>query len=49
VLNYHRYADILLTRRLKEDAFTRINSQEFTFVLYASGEYSRILEREWER
>src|SRR5258708_4961244 len=30
VLNYHRYADILLTRRLKEDAFTRLNSHQFT-------------------
>ena len=28
--------------------FSEIRSTNFTFDLYASGEYSRMLEREWE-
>jgi hypothetical protein len=45
---YYRYADQLYDTRLKGEAFTPISAQNFTFDLYASGEYSRILSREWE-
>lgn len=48
VRNYYVYADALMARMLEEKRWARINSGDFTFVLYASGEYSRMLEREWE-
>jgi hypothetical protein len=46
--NYYRYADQLFHTRLQGEAFTRLDPACFTFDLYASGEYSRMLEREWE-
>jgi hypothetical protein len=33
--------------RQGETAFTDIGHLEFEFEIYASGEYSRMLEREW--
>jgi hypothetical protein len=47
VRNYYRYADQLFQIRQGETAFTDISSLGFDFDIYASGEYSRMLEREW--
>ena len=47
LLDYHRYADAFF-RSWKDAAPAGDATPEaFTFELYASGEYSRILEREW--
>ncbi len=47
VRHYYRYADQLhLSRQLLWN-FSEIKPQQFEFELYASGEYSRMLEREW--
>jgi hypothetical protein len=48
VRSYYRYADQLFATRQNLTAFTELNSNQFDFELYASGEYSRMLEREWE-
>lgn len=48
VRNYHFYADKMYACWLGARAFHRIRSQDFWFELYASGEYSRILERQWQ-
>jgi hypothetical protein len=47
VRHYYRYADQLFQIRQGETAFTDIGHLEFEFEIYASGEYSRMLEREW--
>jgi len=47
VRHYYRYADQLFQTRQGEVAFTDIGQMEFTFEIFASGEYSRMLEREW--
>lgn len=47
VRNYYRFADILFACR-QQTVFTAVSSSEFDFELYASGEYSRMLERAWE-
>lgn len=47
VRNYYRYADLLFACR-QQGTFSPISSHEFGFELYASGEYSRKLERAWE-
>jgi hypothetical protein len=44
---YHQFADYLFTCRQQLFRFTRINAHDFDFQLYASGEYSRMLEQEW--
>lgn len=46
--NYYRYADQLFLSRQNQSAFPHISPKEFVFDLYASGEYSRMLERSWE-
>ncbi|HEX6893937.1 MAG TPA: hypothetical protein VF146_01615 [Bryobacteraceae bacterium] len=48
VRNYYRYADQLFTMKQGETAFQAVSSKEFTFDLYSSGEYTRMLERSWE-
>ncbi|MBZ5626008.1 MAG: hypothetical protein LAQ69_46065 [Acidobacteriia bacterium] len=45
--NYHRYADFLYRCYMESQAHCKIVSKNFRFELYASGEYSRILESEW--
>ncbi len=45
--HYHVYADALFACRQQLSAFERITSREFTFQLYSSGEYSRMLEKRW--
>jgi hypothetical protein len=47
VRNYYRYADQLFTCRQTQLPFTDISGFGFEFDIYASGEYSRMLEREW--
>ena len=46
-VNYHYFADQLYTCWKAAREFQRIRSQDFTFDLFASGEYSRMLEQEW--
>ncbi|MGH9629697.1 MAG: hypothetical protein ACRD7E_15385 [Bryobacteraceae bacterium] len=45
---YYRYADQIFTCLRSSASFTMIRSTNFRFELYASGEYSRMLEREWQ-
>jgi hypothetical protein len=45
---YYRYADQMYACRQGADAFVEIPPENFQFELYASGEYTRMLEREWE-
>jgi hypothetical protein len=47
IRNYYRYADQLFQIRQGEALFADIYSLGFDFEIYASGEYSRMLEREW--
>jgi hypothetical protein len=47
VRNYYRYADQLFASRQSETVFEDISNFGFEFDLFASGEYSRMLEREW--
>ncbi len=46
--NYHRYADALYASYLEAQPHTAIDPSPLQFELYASGEYSRKLESEWE-
>ena len=48
IRNYYRFADHMFACRQMLHAFSEIRAVNFTFDLYASGEYSRMLEREWE-
>ncbi|HEV2448226.1 MAG TPA: hypothetical protein VGS58_19980 [Candidatus Sulfopaludibacter sp.] len=45
--SYHRYADVLYQCYLELEPHRLIVSRNFQFELYASGEYSRLLESEW--
>jgi hypothetical protein len=45
--NYHRYADTLYRTWLGAEPHRTATQAEFRFELYASGEYSRILESKW--
>jgi hypothetical protein len=47
IRNYYRYADQLFQIRQSEGFFADISDAGFDFEIYASGEYSRMLEREW--
>ena len=47
VRNYYRYADQTFVCRQNQAAFTSIEDLDFDFEIFASGEYSRMLEREW--
>ena len=47
VRNYYRYADAIFLCRQSQSTFTDIAHMNFDFEIYASGEYSRMLEREW--
>jgi len=46
--HYYRYADQLYQIRQQAEPFPRIDNANFHFQIFASGEYSRMLEREWE-
>lgn len=45
--NYHRYADALHRCYLSNEPHRQLTSANFRFELYASGEYSRMLESKW--
>jgi hypothetical protein len=47
IRNYHYYADQLFACWKNSRMCARIRAEDFVFDLYASGEYSRMLEREW--
>lgn len=47
--NYCRFADAAFGCRLKSEPFRRPDPGDFTFDLFASAEYSRLLEQEWQR
>ena len=44
--NYYRFADNIY-RMLMQDGYKQVEPADLQFDLYASGEYSRMLEREW--
>jgi hypothetical protein len=45
--NYHRYPDFLYRCYMESEPYETLSSANFRFTLYASGEYSRLLESEW--
>lgn len=45
---YHRYLDQWYEQRLRDWVFERPKPDEFTFELYASGEYAMMLEQSWK-
>jgi hypothetical protein len=46
--NYHRYADSLYRCYMELEPYRVIDAKKFQFALFASGEYSRMLESQWE-
>lgn len=47
VRNYHRYADQVFQCHQSQCTWEPIDAQRVIFELYASGEYSRMLEQAW--
>lgn len=47
VRHYHRFTDQLFACRQQLVEFERIRSADYAFQIYASGEYSKMLETEW--
>ena len=47
VRNYYRYADQAFLSRQNSAPHSPIVAKDFGFELYASGEYSRMLEKAW--
>lgn len=47
IRNYHRYTDHFFACYEQALPFTRIGPANFQFEMYASGEYSRMLEEQW--
>ena len=45
--NYHRYTDSLYRGFMESQHHGSIAATNFRFDLYASGEYSRMLETQW--
>jgi hypothetical protein len=45
--NYYRFADQMFTASQSQAEFTPLRPEQFRFDLYSSGEYARMLEREW--
>ena len=45
--NYHRYSDALYHSYMEGRSYRPIGGENFHFDLYASGEYSRLLESQW--
>jgi len=48
IRHYYRYADQMFECGRSMRSFALIRSSNFEFELFASGEYSRMLEREWQ-
>ncbi len=49
IRHYHRFADHLYACQQQLHPFTPARSSDFDFDLYASGEYARLLEQQWEQ
>lgn len=47
LLDYHRFTDYLYACRQQLSPFTPISANAFVFEIYASAEYSQILEKQW--
>jgi hypothetical protein len=45
---YHRYADAAFRCYMDSRPYSAVGAANFRFDLYASGEYSRMLEADWE-
>src|SRR4051794_15622163 len=45
---YHRHLDYWFETRMRETVFEKVQPHEFTFDLYASGEYTTMLEESWK-
>lgn len=45
--NYHKYPDFLYRCYMETEPYQSLSAANFRFALYASGEYSRMLETEW--
>jgi hypothetical protein len=48
IRHYYRYADHMFLCRQHSTVFPELPAAEFDFELFASGEYARMLEKEWE-
>jgi hypothetical protein len=48
IRHYYRYADHMFLCRQHSTVFPELSPDEFDFELFASGEYARMLEKEWE-
>jgi len=48
IRHYYRYADHMFLCRQHSTTYPDLPAAQFDFDLYASGEYARILEKEWE-
>ena len=48
IRHYYRYADHLYMCRQHATVYPELGKDEFEFDLFASGEYARMLEKEWE-
>jgi hypothetical protein len=46
--HYHRYADGMFRCYLESESHCALDPRNFRFDLYASGEYTRLLESQWE-
>ncbi len=49
IRNYHYYADQFYSAWQSAQGSPRVRAEAFEFELYASAEYSRILERQWSQ
>jgi hypothetical protein len=45
--HYHKYPDYLYRCYMEMESYQSLPASNFRFALYASGEYSRMLESEW--
>lgn len=48
IRSYHQFADHMFAAKQAQSRFVVIRSAEFDFELFASGEYSRMLGRQWQ-
>lgn len=48
IRSYYRYADNLYSCRLQCEDDRPLDPERFQFMLYASAEYSQLLERQWD-
>jgi hypothetical protein len=47
--SHHHYADALFRCYMQLQPYLKITHSNFRFELYASGEYSRLLEEQWDK